>query len=168
MSTSNFHHRASAALAITAMTLLCGFTSLHLSGYEKKAPSVPAGPAVTKADIVGTWRLAPGGEYGLARFAVRFAEKEQRVRLNAKTSAELVEELMQEIKSDPPVVTFKEDTTFLLKFSDEEFRGTFSINTGQLVMTYEDGETEVFDYTDRTLDSRDPDPKMPTFRLFKD
>ncbi len=191
MSMLTLTRRIGSAFAITSLFLIAGITALPLTGCEKKAAG-PAAPAVNKSDLVGTWRLSPGGELALAHMVFWNIEQAETRGKFRRDAAEKGIELLQAVfKEFPPTYTFRDDTTVVVKINSistetrqptrfsrtevmyiigepEEYTGTYSIEGDQVVLSIGKDEQLRFDYTDGTLDRRHPDPKAPTFRLFKD
>jgi len=167
MSISNFR-RATAAIAITSITLFAGFTSAHLTGCQKRAPAAPAAPSFTKADVAGTWRLAPGSEYAVARAMIRTSEKKNDVTFTSSSVAEATDELIEFFKKNTPVLTLAADGQYSLKYGDRRSSGTWTIEDGRVLMLTLKGARTILDYTDGTLDSRDEDSTIPSFRFLKD
>ncbi|MBX9736822.1 MAG: YuzB family protein [Phycisphaerales bacterium] len=154
-------------ISILALALLAGFTTTHLTGCEKKTATLAA-PTFTKADIVGTWRLAPGGEYAVARIMIRMREKSLDVEFTNLSVATATDRLMERIKKDPAVFVMSDDGKYTLTYATRTSQGDWTIENGRVVTINTAGKRTEFDYSDRTLDSRDPDPDMPSYRLFKD
>ncbi len=177
-------------IALLVLALLAPLATTQLTGCEKKAPT-SAAIAVTKADLVGTWRLAPGGEYALANMIVWSIDESDTSKFTPEGAEDAINLLKSAFLKDPPTYTFRDDMTIVAKtnrFSSTarkegpmspwrvtyvigdpaEFSGTYAIERDQVILMFGKKEPLRFDYTDRTLDRRHPDPKAPTFRLFKD